>query len=239
MFGGESFLSALLTLSTFARIDERALDRIEARSRLIEYQDSALIFAQGDPADAVYAIIGGEGRVRIGAIGRGSKGLMVEMFHTGDIFGEIAVIDGDVRSADAVVEGRVRTLRIGATVFLEALAEHPALGANLCRLLATRLRWTSTLLQDATFESVEVRLARQVLYLARRDGRPTEQGIRLAGRFRQNDLADLLGTTTRSIITILNAWRASGLVIYNVNRAQLTLVDEAGLRGLVDSSASK
>jgi CRP/FNR family cyclic AMP-dependent transcriptional regulator len=232
-------LGTLLTLSTFAGIDERALDRIEARSRPIEYQDGALIFSQGDPADAVYAIIGGEGRVRIGAIGRGSKGLMVEMFHAGDIFGEIAVIDGDVRSADAVAEGRVRTLRIGATVFLAALAEHPALGTNLCHLLAARLRWTSTLLQDAAFESLEARLARQVLYLAKLDGRPTEQGIRLAGRFRQNDLADLLGTTTRSIITILNAWRASGLVSYDVNRAQLTLVDVGGLRALINANASK
>ena len=232
-------MGALLTVATFAGIDERALDKIEARSRSIEYPDGALIFAQGDPADAVYAIIGGEGRVRIGTIGRGSKGLMVQMFHAGDIFGEIAVIDGDVRSADAVAEGRVRALRIGATVFLAALAEQPALGANLCHLLAARLRWTFTLFQDATFESVEVRLARQVLYLARRDGRPTEQGTRLAGRFRQNDLADLLGTTTRSIITVLNAWRASGLVVYDVNRAQLTVVDEAGLRALIDCDASK
>jgi CRP-like cAMP-binding protein len=232
-------LGTLRTVSTFAGIDERALDRIEARSRPIEYQDGALIFAQRDPADAVYAIIGGEGRVRIGAIGRSRKGLMVQMFHTGDIFGEIAIIDGDVRSADAAAEGRVWTLRIGATVFLAALAEHPVLGANLCHLLAIRLRWTSTLLQDAAFEGVEVRLARQVLYLARLDGQPTEKGIRLAGRFRRNDLADLLGTTTRTIITILNAWRAPGLVIYDVNRAHLTLVDEAGLRALIDSNANK
>jgi CRP-like cAMP-binding protein len=109
----------------------------------------------------------------------------------------------------------------------------------LCKLLAARLRRPFTLFQNATFEGVEVRLARQVLYLAKLDGQPIEQGIRLAGRFRQNDLADLLGTTTRSIITILNAWRASRLVIYDVNRAQLTLVDEAALRALIDSNAHK
>ena len=62
-------------------------------------------------------------------------------------------------------------------------------------------------------ESLEVRLARQVLYLARTDGRNTAQGRQLGGRLRQGDLADLLGATTRSIITILNAWRADGLVV--------------------------
>src|SRR4051794_15076699 len=95
----------------------------------------------------------------------------------------------------------------------------PILGANLCGLLAARLRRTFALFKDATFESLEVRLARQVLYLVGRDGRRTQQGLQLAGRFRQGDLADLLGATTRSIITILNAWRANGLVTYDATRA--------------------
>jgi CRP/FNR family cyclic AMP-dependent transcriptional regulator len=54
----------------------------------------------------------------------------------------------------------------------------------------------------------------------------------LAGRFRQGDLADLLGATTRSIVTILNVWRAAGVVAYNGDRAQLTLVGEAALQAL-------
>ncbi len=108
----------------------------------------------------------------------------------------------------------------------------------MCGTLATRLRRTFDLFQDATFESLEVRLARQVLYLARRDGRRSEHGLRLAGRFRQGDLADLLGATTRSIITILNAWRASGLVTYDGDRAQLTLLDEAALQTLIDIGAA-
>jgi CRP/FNR family transcriptional regulator, cyclic AMP receptor protein len=127
----------------------------------------------------------------------------------------------------------VRLLRISAPVFIETLAEHAALGRNLYGMLATRLRRTFALFQDATFESLEVRLARQVLYLARRGGRRSEHGLRLAGRFRQGDLADLMGATTRSIITILNAWRTSGVVAYDPNRAQLTLVDEAALQMLI------
>jgi Mn-dependent DtxR family transcriptional regulator len=58
--------------------------------------------------------------------------------------------------------------------------------------------------------------------------------LQLAGRLRQGDLADLLGATTRSIITILNSWRADGLVTYDPVRAQLTICREAGLQHLVD-----
>jgi CRP/FNR family cyclic AMP-dependent transcriptional regulator len=231
-------LSTLVNVTAFKGVAAPVLDRIEARSRSVELRDGAQIFAQGDASDAVYAIIGGSGRVRIGAVGRSSKGLMVEMFGIGDIFGEIGVIDSGIRTADAFADGTVRLLRIGASVFLETLAEHAALGRNLCAMLAVRLRRTFDLFQDATFESLEVRLARQVLYLAKRDVRRSEHGLRLAGRFRQGDLADLLGATTRSIITILNAWRASGLVAYDGDRAQLTLLDEAALQALIDVGAA-
>ena len=81
--------------------------------------------------------------------------------------------------------------------------------------------------------TIEVRLARQVLYLAGREGRRTDQGLQLSGRFRQGDLADLLGATTRSIITILNAWRTAGLVTYDTDRALLTVCDIAALRAIV------
>jgi CRP-like cAMP-binding protein len=157
---------------------------------------------------------------------------MVDVLGAGEIFGEIGVIDGGPRTAAAVVEGQVRLLKLRSSAFLTALDSCPTLGAALCRLMAQRLRRTYELFQDAAFETLEVRLARQVLYLAEREGRPVKQGIRLAHRFRQPDLADLLGATTRSIITILNAWRTAGLVTYDTNRALLTVQDINGLQAL-------
>ena len=228
-------MAALSGVTAFKGMDPADLDRIEARSRMIEPRDGTRIFSYGDAADAVYAIVAGEGHVRIGTIDRTSKGLMIAISGAGEMFGEVAVIDSSTRTADAVVEGRVRLLRISSNVFLETLQTNATLGDNLCRIFARQLRRTNTLLLETTFESLEVRLARQVMYLARQEGRRTEQGIQLAGRFRQGDLADLLGATTRSIITILNAWRASGLVIYDPARAQLTLCDEAALNAVAGS----
>ena len=229
-------MTALLGIAAFQGLDAADLDRIEARSRLVEPRDGTEIFAEGDTADAVYAVIGGSGHVRIGAIDRHSKGLMIEVFGVGDIFGDIGVIDGSRRTADAVAEGRTQLLRIGARVFLDALHSNAILGANLCRMFVGRLRRTSSLVRDATFESLEVRLARQLLYLVQRGSRRTAQGLQLEGRFRQSDLADLLGATTRSIITILNTWRADGLVIYDPTRAQLTVVREEDLQQLTGST---
>ena len=225
---------SLAAVTIFKSLSSDELGRLEQGSVILEPRDGATIFEQGSPADAVYAIVSGDGHVRIGVIDRNSKALMVEVFRVGDVFGEIGVIDGGFRTASSVAEGRVTLVKIRQAAFQDALARCPALGEALCRTIAQRLRRTFELFQDATFETLEVRLARQVLYLADREGRPTEQGLRLGHRLRQGDLADLLGATTRSIITILNSWRSSDLVAYDTDRAMLTVKDVSALRMIVE-----
>ena len=192
-----------------------------------------MVFRQNHKADAAYAIIAGPGRIRVGVPGQETKRLLVEGLHQGDVFGEIGVIENAPRTADAYADGPVRLLRIPAAAVLAALASPPRLDLNLSRLLAARLRRTFTLFQDASFETVEVRLARHVLYLAERGARRTERGIRIPGQLRQPDLADLLGTTTRSLITVLNAWRARNLVAYDGDKAARNLVAYDGDKTLL------
>ena len=225
---------SLATVTVLKNMTVEALDRMESGGTVLEPHDNTTIFAQGDPADAVFAIVAGDGHVRVGSVDRHGKALMVEVFGTGEMFGEVGVIDGGSRTAEAVTEGNVKLVKIRATTFLDALATSPELGDALCRMMARRLRRTFELFQDATFNTLEARLARQVLYLSSRGGRQTPQGIRLPGRLRQGDLADLLGATTRSIITTLNVWRAAGLVLYDTDRALLTVCDIVRLRKIVE-----
>jgi CRP/FNR family transcriptional regulator, cyclic AMP receptor protein len=227
---------SLHSVAVFKGLSGEALRQLEQSCVPVEPRDGEAIFSQGDAADAVYAITGGDGHVRIGAIDRHSKALMVEVLRAGEIFGEIGVIDGRVRTATATAAGRLRLMKIRQTVFLAVLANYPSVGDALCRMIARRWRRTYELFQDATFETLEARLARQIVYLAASEGRPTPQGVRLTHRLRQADLADLLGATTRSIITILNAWRAAGLVVYDTERALLTVTDIAAMRAIVETN---
>jgi len=230
-------MSPLAECTLFQGLEASWCRHLERGGSIEEVPDGHRIFAQGDPPDSVYAIIGGDG-VRLGATDPHGKILMVEVFGVHDVFGEIGVVDGGPRTAEANAQGRTRLFRIPAQAFLEVLDQAPMLGATLCRLLARRLRRTFQLFQDAAFETLEVRFARQVAYLSAVHGRRNAQGIRLAGRYRQPDLADLLGTTPRSIITILNSWRASGLVSYDAQRGWLTVLDEARLKALVGTGTS-
>lgn len=91
-------MGVLTGVAAFKGIDPADLARVEAKCRVVEPRDGVPIFARGDAADAVYAIIAGEGHVRIGAMSRSSKSLMIEVFNLGEIFGEIGVIDGSART---------------------------------------------------------------------------------------------------------------------------------------------
>ncbi|MFL5255666.1 MAG: Crp/Fnr family transcriptional regulator [Rhodopila sp.] len=230
---------SLNMVDVFKGINAAERCRLERDCFVLEPGDGDAVFSQGDPADAVYAIIAGDGHVRIGSMNRQGKALMVEVFHLGELFGEIGVLDAGYRTASALVEGRIKLVKLPAMIFQAALAQYPDLGMELCRVLARRLRRTFALFQDATFETLEVRLARQILYLAGREGRQTPGGLRLTHRFRQADLADLLGATTRSIITILNAWRAAGYVAYDTDRAMLTVQDILALQAIVEAGSER
>ena len=227
-------MSVLSSVACFRDLAPVAVERLERGGYSVDPHDGAEIFQQGQPANAVYAIVGGDGRVRIGSSSTDAKSLMVEVFKIGEIFGELGVIDGRERTAAAVAIGKVRLWRISAAVFMEELNTTPMFGVALARMLSQRLRRTYTLLQDATFATVEIRLARQLLYLADLGGKRTEHGIHIQGRFRQADLANLLGVTPRSIITILNGWRTDELVIYDTNSAQLTILDPDALKNLAE-----
>jgi CRP-like cAMP-binding protein len=228
-----------LTLVTaFKTLPPAAIDALAKGSLLRPCAHEARIFAQGDAADQVYAVVGGEGRVRIGSGHESGKTFMVEVFGLGDLFGEVAVIDGGRRTADAVAEGPLTLLCIRAAAFLHALETAPRLGAVISRMLAARIRRTYTLLEASMFETVEMQLARQVLYLADRDGRRVAAGIRLKGRYRQADLADLLGVTTRSVITVLNTWRQSTFIDYDTTTGMLTVLDPVPLQELAHRQAA-
>ena len=89
----------------FKGLTSAELERLARNCVRLEPRDGSEVFAQGDPANAVYAIVAGDGRVRIIATDRRSKALLAEIFHNGDCFGEMGVMDGGTRSAGAIAEG--------------------------------------------------------------------------------------------------------------------------------------
>jgi CRP/FNR family transcriptional regulator, cyclic AMP receptor protein len=190
--------------------------------RFRDYRNDDVVFSRGERGDCVFVVMAGF--VKVGTLGENGKKIAVEIFKELDMIGEVAVIDGAPRSADGTAMGPTKLALISAATFRQFLHRSPVFAANMLRLMAARLRRTYSLFEDASLADLEYRFARQVLYLMGL-GAAGERSVRIYSRLNQGDLADLLGTTARSIITILNKWRAEGLADFDGRTAQLTILD--------------
>jgi CRP/FNR family transcriptional regulator, cyclic AMP receptor protein len=206
----------------FKSISPDDLAPIFADVRFRDYRDDEVISSRGDPGDYVFVVM--SGFVKIGSLGESGKRVAVEIFKELEMIGEVAVIDGEPRTADAIAMGPAKLAIISATAFRRLLDRSPAFAMNLLRLVTARLRRTYSLFEDASLSDLEHRFAKQVLYLMGL-GASGERCVRIYSRLNQSDLADLLGATPRSIITILNKWRTEGLADFDGRTAQLTILD--------------
>jgi CRP-like cAMP-binding protein len=214
----------------FRNVAAADLARLAASATALSLRDAQSIFARGDEAGRVYLIL--SGTVRISTLAPTGKRIVVEIFKRGELFGEIAAIDGGHRTADATAMGPTDILAIPVSAFREIMRSSAPLANNLLRMANQRLRRTYSLLEDASLHPIEMRLAKQVLYLVRL-GTTGDVRLRLRVRMNQDELADLLGITARSVITVLNKWRGDGLVEFDGRTAQLTIIDLARFRALV------
>lgn len=203
------------------QLQEDDLDEILALARVRRFEAEEIIFSKGDRGDSLYAIL--SGRVSISTVSESGKVIILNVLQPGDVFGEIAVLDGGERTASATALEDSELIRIGRVEFIPLLQRRPLLCVRLMELLCHRLRWTSDIIEDMLFLEIPQRLAKRLLALARTEGEQVGKTIRIRLQFSQEDLAQMLGATRESINKSLRALQNGGLIDYNTGH--LTLID--------------
>lgn len=207
------------------------LDELLRFARERRYGDDEVIFRRGDAGTSMMAVL--DGRVRIGVSSEGGKEITLAILPPGSVFGEIALIDGKGRTADAIALGACRLLVLDQRDFLPFLERHPRTAIRLLQVMCDRVRRANGLFESLVFMGLEGRLARLLLQLASEHGENTPQGRRLALKLSQGEIANLVAATRESVNKQLRAWTEQGLV--GLDRGHLVLRDEAGLRMLAET----
>jgi CRP-like cAMP-binding protein len=169
-----------------------------------------MIFQKGDSGSALMAVL--RGRVRISTVSGDGKEVTLNVISPGEIFGEIAFLDAQPRSADANAIEDTTLLVVERRHFLPLLRRNEDLFLRLLAVLCTRLRRTSMALEEIALFDLPVRLARVLLKLAIDYGRPNGAGIRIDLKLSQRDLSNLVASSRESVNKQLRAWRESGVV---------------------------
>lgn len=186
---------------------ETVLDHAVVRS----YRRGHTIYQQGDAGSAMMAVL--EGRARMVVASPDGKEIVLNIIEPGDIFGEMALIDGKPRSADAVAALDTTLLVVERRHFRPLLESNHELVLRLLDLLCDRLRRTSLTVEDVALFDVPDRLARVLTKLAEDYGVPTPSGLRISLRLSQKDLSNLVASSREAVNKQLMQWRDEGLIL--------------------------
>ena len=188
--------------------DERAA--LLTRLRRHRHRKGARVFMHGDLGRDLYVIESGS--VKICMITADGKELTLAILGPGEFFGELALLDGEPRSSDAVIMEDAQLLLLERGEFIKFMDEHPSVAHRVIEVLSRRLRNNNELVQDAAFFDVSGRLARVILRLAESVGHADADGITISKRLTQSDLAGMIGTTRESVNKWLTFYERQGLV---------------------------
>ncbi len=186
----------------FSGLDADSIKTIARLCQTRRLPAGQTLFVKGDPGDALYGVRRGQIRIETGTA-TGER-LTIDVFGPGDLFGEIAVLDGRPRTADAIAAEDAELFVLPRTEFLSHLEHEPRLAIRLIELLCGRLRSTNERTEEMMFLPLETRLARRLSTLAEDFGAELQ--------ITQDELAGLVGVTRESVNRQLRAWRESGIV---------------------------
>lgn len=208
------------------------LAQLAALARTRTYRARETIVEKGDPARHLYVLLRGRAKV----VSRGADGsdTGLNVMGPGQVFGEIALLDGQPRSASVTTLEPCDMAVLEVDAFRGFLNAHPSIAVKLLAVLAGRVRDLTTRLEDRTFLEVPARLAKQLLWLAEHHGAASGTGAQIELRLSQQELGELIGATRESVNKYLSEWTRSGML--RQGREGVEIFDLEGLRAIAEAA---
>lgn len=225
-------LSFLKQTVLFSNISDS--DLLQIGQDIIErpYKAGEVIFREGDSGQLLYLVKSGSVRIFVNGLD-GSETSVILVGNMGQMFGELAVIDGLPRSATAVAMTPTVLCTLNRDTFREHTRRYPQFGLNFMKELSTRVRYNTLQMESFASLGISQRLARKLMELAQNYGQAKANGVYINMTLTQSDLASLIGATRESINKNLRDFRRQQLI--QMEQGQITILDPDALRAQVAS----
>jgi CRP/FNR family transcriptional regulator, cyclic AMP receptor protein len=197
------------------------------RARMRQFAAGEPLFLMGSPGTSMMAVL--SGRVRISIPSNEGREIVLAVLQPGEVFGEIAVLDGKDRTADAHAATACTLAVLERRDVLEFLERQPGAWPRVVEVLCDRLRATDRQMAEVAMQQLPVRLAKALLRMSYIDtlSRPAER-IRVS----QRELGNIVGAARESVNKCLNEWQRSGWV--RIERTSIAISD----RGILEQFAN-
>ncbi|GAB47548.1 Crp/Fnr family transcriptional regulator [Mobilicoccus pelagius] len=214
------------TAPLFAALDDADVSALQASMSTTRLSRGEVLFREGEQGDRLYVIE--DGKVKLGRTSSDGRENLVAILGPGEMFGELSVFDPGPRNATATAVAETRLLGLGNEGLQQFLLERPAVAQSLLAALAKRLRRTNDSLADLVFTDVPGRVAKALLDLSERFGKPTEDGMLVAHDLTQEELAQLVGASRETVNKALADFAGRGWL--RLEARAVVLIDIERLR---------
>ncbi len=220
-------MELLQSVALFADLEGEELERFSHVAVPRSFPAGTRVFHEGDSSDACYIVK--DGSFRVTREHSDGRAITLATLGPGEIFGELAMLDGDSRSASAEALTDGELLALPANDVRSLLARHPEIALKLVAGLVRRLRAANVRLSKQSFQTVPSRVAGILAQLSREQGNGT--GGEVTIRMNQTDLAQLAGTSRESVSRFLAELERAGVV--RSGRGRVTVLDPPKLRNYI------
>jgi CRP/FNR family transcriptional regulator, cyclic AMP receptor protein len=209
----------------FKGLDNRIVERLIPHALTRKVKKGTILFRKGDVGTNLYAVCAGA--VRVSAPSDRGRDAVFNLIVPGEIFGEIAFLDGAPRTADAVMIESGELMVVERRDFLPLLRDYPELALRLLEILCGRLRHTSEQVEDIVFLGLGARLAKTLLYLYDHSSSKHPQKLRVT----QREISQLIGASRESANKTLRSWQRQKWV--RLERGGVSILSLDALKRLI------
>lgn len=193
----------------FSNFDERIIDAAVPMLTPCSFEEGQLVCLKGDESDSLYLIV--SGAVEVSVSSHDGKIILLGTLSRGDVFGEVGLIDGDVRTANVVAASDLQLYRVSSESFKEltrmfGVNEWMALSSYICFLF----RGVTNSLEEALFLDAGIRVARKIMVLHQRDHAPVDKNFQIS--ISQENLGRMAGLSREATNKALSRLEDMGLI---------------------------
>ena len=203
-------------ISIFAELKDDEIKKISEFCRPRTYPKNSMVILEEEFGDTVFAIC--EGTVKITRVNDEGKEVILALLGPGEIFGEMAIIDGESRSANALAQENCVLLAFPQNEFIKILRTYFNVAFALMSELAKRLRKSDQQIEALSLSDAENRIGVSMLNLAEDMGIIRKGKVTIEKLPFQQDIANMAGTSRETVSRVLKMFTEKNLIIKTGHR---------------------
>lgn len=213
----------------FGALNEAARHDLAANARIQHFKAGDVIFSAGTHGSSMMAIA--KGSVRISALTPTARDVVLAELQVGEVFGEITLLDGGERSADAIAQTNCTLVVLERRALLQLLGKTPEALIRLMELLCQRIRVSDERMMELAFLPLPVRMARSLL---RASGEKSGASVTTKLSLTQTEIANTIGSSRENVNRALRKWQGLGLI--ELQDGWLIILDRDGLVNIANNT---